>query len=289
MDQATQAHFKRRILLLVDQRFLAAVEIDFDQQQTRFDARDIQRQHARGLNIESPAGSHQFIPNSQCLVAGNPNFITEVARVTRARNLDRHSGDRAFGDAKIFQVRNVRIADQSLQQPARGRPLQCQRGDTVSEMSSISHVEAGGVLSEPAQAGIGGSPAINIFFQPRHRAIVDHFALLVAPRRVNNLAHRNLAHVARDDAVDQTGRISSGDSVFEERRDIDQRRGVANRVVLVLVMRLVRADRVVAGPLAIVQTLAKWKCSFVKCGSDWHALGVQIMLTKKLIQIHCQA
>ena len=44
--------------------------------------------------------------------------------------------------------------------------------------------------------------------------------------------------------------------------------GIANRVVLVLVMRLVRADRVVARPLAIVQAVAQRKGSLVKCGSD---------------------
>ena len=47
-------------------------------------------------------------------------------------------------------------------------------------------------------------------------------------------------------------------------------RGVADGVVLVFVMRLIRTDRVVARPLAIAQTFAQWKCSFVKSGSDRH-------------------
>src|SRR5688572_133855 len=36
------------------------------------------------------------------------------------------------------------------------------------------------------------------------------------------------------------------------------------------VMRFVRTDGVVTGPLAIVETLAELKRSFVKCGSDRH-------------------
>jgi hypothetical protein len=71
------------------------------------------------------------------------------------------------------------------------------------------------------------------------------------------------------DAIDQFGRVFAGDQVFVERRDVDQRSGVADGVVLVLVMHLVDADRVVAGPLAVVQALAKRKSSFVKCGSYW--------------------
>ena len=54
------------------------------------------------------------------------------------------------------------------------------------------------------------------------------------------------------------------------RRDIDQCRGIANRVVLVLVMRFVGADRVVTRPLAIVQALAEGESSFMKWSANGH-------------------
>src|SRR6185295_14135271 len=75
-------------------------------------------------------------------------------------------------------------------------------------------------------------------------------------------------------AVNQARRVFAGQPVFEQRRDVDQRRRVANRVVLMLVMRLVRTDGVIARPLAIVQTLAELKRSFVEGGADGHALFV---------------
>ena len=53
--------------------------------------------------------------------------------------------------------------------------------------------------------------------------------------------------------VDQPRGVRPGDQVLVERRDVDERRGVADGVVLVLVVRLVRADGVVAGPLAVVR------------------------------------
>ena len=105
-----------------------------------------------------------------------------------------------------------------------------------------------------------GSAAVQrnvVLRQPRHRAVVDHLAVLVAPRRVVHLADGDLERVARDQAIDELDRVAAGDQVLEERRDVDQRRGVADRVVLVLVVRLVGADRVVARPLAIVEALAQ--------------------------------
>jgi hypothetical protein len=127
-------------------------------------------------------------------------------------------------------------------------------------------------LSEPAQAWIGRSPAISIFFKTRDRAIVDHFTVFVAPGRVDNLPDRNLAHVARDDAIDQARRVFTPNPVLKQGRDVDQRCRITNRAVLVLMMRLIRTDGVVTGPLAIIQTLAQLKCSFVERGSDRHVL-----------------
>jgi hypothetical protein len=70
--------------------------------------------------------------------------------------------------------------------------------------------------------------------------------VFVAPRRVDDLADRDFAHVARDHAIDQAGRILSRQPIFVQRRDIDQRRRISNRVVFVIVMRFIRADRLIA-------------------------------------------
>src|SRR5258708_25385168 len=100
VHQAVQAHFKWRILLLINQSFFAAVEIDVNQQQARFNARYVQRQHARGLDLERPPAINQDVPDPQCLVRIHPDFIAKVPRVSGARNLYLHAGDRAPGNAK---------------------------------------------------------------------------------------------------------------------------------------------------------------------------------------------
>jgi len=125
-------------------------------------------------------------------------------------------------------------------------------------------------LREPTETWIGCGPAIDVLFESRHGSIVDYFATLVTPRRVDDLAHRNLRQVAGDDPIDQAARVSSGDAILEERRDVDQGRGIANRIVLVIVMRFVGANCVVTRPLAIVQALAQSESSFMKWSANGH-------------------
>ena len=141
---------------------------------------------------------------------------------------------------------------------------------TSSEMSSIETSRPQGVLLEPAQARVGRGPAVDVLRQPGDGPVVDDLAVLVAPRRVDDRADRDLAQVPRHDPVDEARRVLARDPVLEERRDVDQRRGVADRVVLVLVVGLVGGDRVVARPLAIVQALAERERPLVYGGSDRH-------------------
>ena len=173
---------------------------------------------------------------------------------------------------KYFRRSMSAPADRA-QQLRRGRPLQRERRDLLRDVLD-GHVEAGGVLPEPAQARIRRRPAERLLRQPRHRPVVDHLAVLVAPRRVEDLADRHLRHVAGDEPIDEPRGVAPVDQVLEERRDVDQRRGVADGVVLVLVMALVRADGVVAGPLAVVEALAERERALVDGGSDRHVVTV---------------
>src|SRR5437016_13301181 len=67
--------------------------------------------------------------------------------------------------------------------------------------------------------------------------------------------------------IHQLGRVFSCDEIFVERRNIDQPGRVADRVVLVLVVHFVHADRLIARPFAVVQAVTQGKGPFVKCGS----------------------
>ena len=130
------------------------------------------------------------------------------------------------------------------------------------------YVEAESVLLEPAEAGIGGGPAIVVFTETGDGAIVDDLAFGVAPAAVDDLVDGDFIDVARDDPIDEARGVGTGEAIFEERGDINERGGVADGIVLVLVVHLVDADGVIAGPLAVVEAFAESEGAFVESGSD---------------------
>src|SRR5258708_5712495 len=123
---------------------------------------------------------------------------------------------------------------------------------------------------KPAEVGLGGGPAISVLVQPRDGAVIDNLALLVAPAAIDHLALGDLRDVSRDDSIDQLGGVAPSDQVFEQRGDVDERGGIADGVVLVLMMHFVGADGVVSRPLAVIKALAQREGAFVKSSGDGH-------------------
>ena len=204
--------------------------------------------------------------NFNSIIPWHPDFVSQIAGVAGAGDVDGNAGNFAAGDAEIFQIRDIGFGD-GLQQLGRRGSLQSERGDFLGNILDLNiHVQA--VLAEPAQAGIGGGPAIDVFFETRNGAVVDDLALFIAPAAINDLAHFDFVDIARDNAVHEACRVLAGDQILVKRRDVDERGRVANGVVLVLMMHFIHADGVVARPLAIVQAVAKGESSLVKCGSD---------------------
>ena len=153
------------------------------------------------MDVERAAALHQRVPDGDRAVPRHPDLVAEIAGVAGARDLDRHAGDRPARHAEIFQAADVGVGHR-VEQAAGRRPLQRERGHLLRDVLDVD-VQADGVLREPAQAGIGRGPAERVLGQPRHRSVVDHLAVLVAPRRVVDLADGELRRVARDDAIDQ--------------------------------------------------------------------------------------
>ena len=151
----------------------------------------------------------------------------------------------------------------------RGRPLQRQGRHLLGDVLDL-HVQSARVRHQPAQVRMRRRPAIRLLGHPRHRAVVDDGAVLVAPRRVPDLADRQLRGVAGDDAVHEPRGAGAVQPVLEERRDVDQRARVADGVVLVVVVRLVGADRVVARPVAKAEAFGERRRPFMKGRAHRH-------------------
>ena len=159
-----------------------------------------------------------------------------------------------------------------MQQAARGGALHSERREVFGNVGNL-HVEAESILLEPAETRIGGGPAIVVFGEAGDGAVVDDFAFGIAPAAVDDLIDGDFIDVAGDDAIYELGGVATGDAIFKERRNVDERSGIADGIVFVLVVHFVNADGVVAGPFAIVKALAECEGSFVEGSSDWHVVS----------------
>src|SRR5581483_129318 len=110
IHQLAQSDFVRRILLGFDQCLFCAYIVDVGKNQSGFDAGDVESQHSGSMDVEFSAGLHQRVPNFYSVVPGNPNFITQVAGITGAGDVNRNARDAAAGDAKIFQIGDVSLS-----------------------------------------------------------------------------------------------------------------------------------------------------------------------------------
>ena len=267
VNQPAEAHLERRVFLRLDQRLLAAREIDVDQQQPGLDPRDVEREHPRGPHVERLAARHQGVPHlsprrptgSRSRNRGRP-----CSRSARSRRGRRRSCPRVTRKYLSF---SMSASATRFAAAARGRPLEGERRDLLGDVLDLD-LHPDRVLAEPAQRRVRGRPAVDVLLEARDGPVVDGLAVLVAPGRVDDLPDGDLPEVARDDPVDEPRRVAPGEPVLVQGRDVDQRRGVADRVVLVLVVRLVRGDGVVARPLAVAQALAERERLLVDRGSD---------------------
>jgi hypothetical protein len=120
---------------------------------------------------------------------------------------------------------------------------------------------------------IRGRPAEVAVAEPMDRAVVDDFAVLVAPRRVIDLPDAEFRRVAGDHPVDEPLGVRTADPVLVEGADVDDRGGLADRVVLDVVGVGIDRRGVVARPLAPLHLPVQRRGSGMKCGSDAHDDG----------------
>src|SRR5262249_16412774 len=139
----------------------------------------------------------------------HPDFVAEIARVTRAGDVDGASRDRPARDAKVFQAIDICVGDSA--QKLRGRwSLHRERGDALRDGADLRG-EPAGLMGDPSQIRVRGGPPKSMFLEAAHRAVVDDIALLVAPGRVDDLTDFKRACVARDHAIDKLGGVAAGD------------------------------------------------------------------------------
>ena len=190
--------------------------------------------------------SMQRIPDGQGIRRVQPDLVAEVAGVAGARDGHRLAGEHVRCHAEELDAVHRRLAA-AIQHRARLRSLQRERGHLLGALGD-GHVHADRVHVQPAQRRFGGGEAEAVLVEARHRAVVEQLAFVVAPAGVVHLSDGELGDVARHDPIEQPRGVGALDQVLHQRRDVDQRRVVADRPVLALEAEVVGPDRNVPGP-----------------------------------------
>src|SRR5438105_13287361 len=127
MDHLAEAHFVRRVFLRRNQSLLTAGVVHFDEQQSGFNARDIQRQHSSRMDVELPTSVHNRVPDFNGVIPWNPDLVPQVARVTGAGDVYKNVTNLAASHSKILEIGDVGFGHR-LEQLARSWALQRQGG-----------------------------------------------------------------------------------------------------------------------------------------------------------------
>src|SRR6185436_20572667 len=148
------------------------------------DARDIERADARGTDAVRLAGLPERVPHVRGRAGVDPDLVPQVAGVSGPRDVDVDAADLGAALAEVAQVGPVPTAG-ALEDVARARPLQGDGRELLGHVDDV-YVEPGRVQREPPVAGVGRRPEELLLSPAGDGPVVDHLAVLVAPRRVGD-------------------------------------------------------------------------------------------------------
>jgi hypothetical protein len=272
-DEPAEPDLERAVALLRVHRVTGRGVVDLEQDQARLQPDDVEREHPGRADRVVLAGRPQRVPERDGPPGVDPQLIAEVAGVARARDVDRDlpatGPDRRGATPEVAQVVEG-LARGRLEDRPRVRALERDRGRPLGDVVDRD-VEAGGVHPQPAELRIRRGPAERAVIEGVDGPVVDHLAVLVAPRRVDHSTGAELRRVAGDHAIDETPRVRAPDDVLVERTDVDERGGLADRVVLDVVGVGVGRRGEVARPLAPLLLAVQRGGDGMERGADAHA------------------
>ena len=116
-----------------------------------------------------------------------------------------------------------------------------------------------------------------LLVEAKNRSVLNDRAVVLAETAVERLADGAFCHIASDDAVYQFQRVLAANVVLVQWRDVDQRRRIADRVILVVVHHVVGARDEIARPGAPVLAGTQRRCARMKWRPDGHCSRVRIL------------
>jgi len=126
---------------------------------------------------------------------------------------------------------------------------------------------------QPLQVRLGASQPEISLAQALQRAIVQHLAGSITPRRVKHLPNPAARHIARDYAVQQPQCIRPANCIFIQRRNIEQRGTGAHCKILALGLQLIRARHQARAPAApVLRSTQRRSAGMERCTGQHAAL-----------------
>ena len=146
-QRAEDPELERRVGLLGDQGVARARVVDFQEDQSRLDPDHVERQHAGRPDPVILAHVREFVPHVAGPVRFNPEFVAEIARISRPGHVHRDIPDLRGAPAEIPQV-GESFFRRCLQDGPGHRTLQRHRCERFGDLLHF-HVEPPAIHPEP--------------------------------------------------------------------------------------------------------------------------------------------
>ena len=201
LDEPAEADLERRVVLLGGDRVHGARVLGLDQDQAGLDPGDVHRADPHRVDAVGPAGGEDGVPDGQGPLRGDPELVAAIARVAGPRDAHVDAGDLRPPMPEVPDPGPV-LAGRRLEHLPAELALERERAERLADVLDLD-VQARGVQQEPAVAGIGRGHAVLVVGEPRHGAVVQDLAVLVAPGRVQHLIDLQGGDVAGHDPVEE--------------------------------------------------------------------------------------
>src|SRR3989449_7860082 len=261
-ESPVEAELQGRVHLRIDDRLPRRHVLDLRKDEPGLDACDVQCKHPCGRDVVSLPLLHHRVPQRLGPFALDPDLVSEVAGVSGPRDLDGNAIELRLDKPEVLQFLNGAIGPLEQDRPGRG-PLERERPDVFGYVGHFG-VQSHSRVLEPFQIRLRGRHPEGAIPEIPERAVVDRLAAFIAPRCVVDLSLREFRSIARDDLVHEVQGILPVDAVLVERRNIEQSRGVADRVILHLWNEGVRRGGKITGPSSPFPAVAQSRGSRMK-------------------------
>src|SRR2546426_7347045 len=247
-DGPVQTQLQRRVHLRGDDRLPRGPVFDLRQDEPGLNPREVEGEHPGRGDVMAFPFLHDGVPQRLGPFALDPDLVSEIARIARPGDVDRDPVELRLRESKVLEFLDRAIGPFEHDRTG-GRALQGERPDVLWNVFH-SDVESHAGVLKPLQIRLrGGHPEGTVSEGPEG-AVVDRLPAFIAPRRVVDLPLREFRGIARDDLVHELEGILPADEIFVERGDVEESRGMADRVVLHLRDEGIRRCGEGSGPAA---------------------------------------